>query len=744
MGSTLGESITLAELERDPFPWYARLRAEQPVAWVPAAHAHFITKWDDVVRVARDTESFSAAVHDSPLTEAIGPNLLHSDGTYHAHRRAPLTAALRPSALLVNAEPTVRDLVSGLIGELRSDAGRQADLISAFAVPLCVRTLCAVTGLPPGLPDEQVWGWIGAITTGAANYERDPAKKAAALAAGAEITEVVRDVLREGPPAGSLLEGLAAAETESGPMTLAEIVSTVQLLVIGGMQEPRDLFGIALGACLADPELEEEARAGRGAVERVVEEALRWGSPVGTLTRRVVRPADVAGVRLPEGTVVAAVLASANRDEEHWEAPDVFDPHRRQSHHLAFGGGVHACVGAPLARTMVTTAITAMLDTFPSLRLTAAPPFHGWEFRGPTRLQVEWSRSGAGGGSGTEGGGGRAAVAVPGPPSGPPRPPALLDAVVTQVREEAPGVRSVRLELRDGGELPPWQPGAHIDVHLPEPEKSGGGRSLARSYSLCGSVRDRKGWRIAVKLDPEGRGGSRRVHRLNAGDVLRVSRPRQHFPLPDRPSYVFVAGGIGITPLLPMIEAVEAAGRPWRLLNVVRSNAEAPFHAELACHGDWVDWWDTAERGRPDLAALALTGEEAVVCCGPEGLMATAERLAVEGPAVWRSAAVSVERFHPRAHGANGPELPFELHLAGRGEVVQVAQGCSALDALERAGVLVPSTCREGTCGSCEVRVVSGDIDHRDSLLTPEERARGDLMLVCVSRAAGEALVVDL
>lgn len=723
MPITPGEAITLAELEQDPYPVYARLRAEQPVAWVPVAHATFITRWDDVVRVARDAETFSAAVHDSPLTEAIGPNLLHSDGEYHATRRAPLTAALRPSSLLLNAEPVVQALVTGLIDELRSGSRRHADLIHDFAVPLCVRTLCAVTGLPARLPEAQVWGWIGAITTGAANYERDPAKKAAALAAGAEITAVVREVLASGPPPGSLLEGLAATGTESGPMTLAEIVSTVQLLVIGGMQEPRDLFGIALNACLADPGLKEEARAGQGAVTRVVEEALRWGSPVGTLTRRVLRPVEVAGVRLPEGAVVAAVLASANRDEEHWESPDTFDPHRQHSHHLAFGGGVHACVGAPLARTVVTTAITEILDAFPSMRRTVEPPYHGWEFRGPTSLTVDWS------GPRTSG---RASV--------PRRPHEPLRLTVSHVREEAPGVRSLWLARPDGGELPAWKPGAHIDVHPPVD----GGESLARSYSLCGSVGDLSGWRIAVRYDENGRGGSRRMHGLTAGDTVQVRGPRNHFPIPDRPGYLFIAGGIGITPLLPMMEAVTKAGRPWRLLNLVRSTAQAPFREELARYGDRVQWWDTAERGRPDLTGLPVDGHEAVLCCGPEGLMSEVERLAEDGPASWRSCEVFVERFRPRPQAADGPDRPFDLRLERTGEVVRVPPGRSALSALEEAGLLVPSTCREGTCGSCEVRVLAGDIDHRDSLLTPQERTGGNLMLLCVSRAHGEELVVDL
>ncbi|MEU9332890.1 cytochrome P450 [Streptomyces sp. NPDC048290] len=737
MPLTPGEALTLAELEHDPYPVYARLRAHQPVAWVPVAHATFITRWDDVVRVARDAETFSAAVHDSPLTEAIGPNLLHSDGPYHATRRAPLTAALRPSSLLLNAEPVVRSLVAGLVDTLRSGPRRGADLIADFAVPLCVRTLCAVTGLPADLPEERVWGWITAITRGAANYERDPAKKAAALAVRAEITAVVREALAAGPPPGSLLEGLAATETESGAMTLAEIVSTVQLLVIGGMQEPRDLFGIALGACLADPALMAETRTGPDAVTRLVEESLRWGSPVGTLTRRVVHPVEIAGVRLSEGTVVAAVLASANRDEAHWESPDTFDPHRRQSHHLAFGGGVHACVGAPLARTVVTTALTALLDAFPALRGTAEPPYHGWEFRGPTSLTVDWS------------GPTPAPAPAPAPARAPaPRPAAPLRRqsaeplrlTVSQITEEAPGVRSLWLVRPDGGDLPAWQPGAHIDVQPP----AEGGEPPARSYSLCGPVGDPGRWRIAVRVDEGGRGGSRRMHRLRTGDTVRVRGPRRHFALPDRPTYLFLAGGIGITPLLPMLETVTAAGRPWRLVHVLRDAARAPFRAELARYGDRVRWWDTAERGRPDLAGLLTDGGGAVLCCGPESLMSAVERLAEAGPERWRSSEVRTERFRPRPRTPGAPDRPFDLLLDRTGQVVRVPSGRSALAALEEAGVLVPSTCREGTCGSCEVRVLAGDVDHRDSLLTARERADGALMLVCVSRAAGAELVVDL
>ncbi|MGW2540096.1 cytochrome P450, partial [Kitasatospora sp. NPDC001574] len=384
---SLGATISISELDSDPFPVYERLRDIEPVSWVPAAHAFLVTRWEDVHRISRDAQSFSAAVHDSPLSRSIGPNLLHSDGAYHDRLRAPLTEGLRPSVVQRTVERAVRRNVRSLLDELRPHS--EVDLVNGFAQSLAIRTLLHVTGLPD-MPAAVFTWWVEGIAAGAANYERDPGKQRQADEAGAAVDDMVRHRLRRGPEPGTLLAGLAASGA-----TFDEIAATTKLLLIGGMQEPRDLFGHALTAYLADQAVRREIDRDKSAIVRLVEEALRFGSPVGTVTRRVTAPAIVSGVPLDEGAIVLAVLASANRDPRHWDSPDEFHLWREHNQHLAFSAGVHSCVGATLARTQVRIALEELLTAYPSMRLAEEPVVRGWEFRGPTSLKVDLGGAGA-------------------------------------------------------------------------------------------------------------------------------------------------------------------------------------------------------------------------------------------------------------------------------------------------------------------------------------------------------------
>jgi ferredoxin-NADP reductase len=305
----------------------------------------------------------------------------------------------------------------------------------------------------------------------------------------------------------------------------------------------------------------------------------------------------------------------------------------------------------------------------------------------------------------------------------------------------ADGVVALSLVPDGPAPLPPWTPGSHIDVRLP------GG--LVRQYSLCGDPASRQGWRVAVLLAPGGRGGSALVHHaLAEGDELTVSPPRNHFELSDASGYLFIAGGIGITPILPMIAEAERLGRRWRLAYAGRSRATMAFLDELGRYGDKVTLWPGEETGRMDLAALSATHQPgtAVYCCGPASLLdEVARHCAVLGlPA----GTLRVERFAaprdaPRDARGNA-EGAFEVELASSGQVIAVSEHQSVLSALRAAGVEVLSSCEEGACGSCETGVLSGVPDHRDAVLTPAERAACDLMMVCVSRSKTHRLVLDL
>ncbi|NMH91988.1 oxidoreductase [Pseudonocardia bannensis] len=307
--------------------------------------------------------------------------------------------------------------------------------------------------------------------------------------------------------------------------------------------------------------------------------------------------------------------------------------------------------------------------------------------------------------------------------------------VVTARREEAEGVVGVELALPSGEQLPSWTPGAHIDVELP------GG--LTRQYSLCGDPADGAAWRIGVLREADGRGGSRWIaDELTEGATLRIRGPRNNFPLQPAGRYVFVAGGIGITPLLPMIRAVAAAGADWVLHYGGRTRASMAFLGEFAAYGDRVRVHPQDEVGLLDLDAVlgAPAADTLVYCCGPTGLIEALETRC----RAWPAGALHVERFTAAPVVTDGADTAFDVVCERSGLTVSVAPEQTVLEAVGNAGIDVLSSCEEGVCGTCETTVLSGEPDHRDSLLTEEEKAAGETMMICVSRCRGARLVLDL
>ena len=308
------------------------------------------------------------------------------------------------------------------------------------------------------------------------------------------------------------------------------------------------------------------------------------------------------------------------------------------------------------------------------------------------------------------------------------------DLLVASKETVADGVVALHLVSPSGADLPEWGPGAHIDLLLPS--------GLVRQYSLCGRLDDPSRWRIAVLREPEGRGSSYVHDRVDAGQRLRVRGPRNHFALEPADRYLFVAGGIGITPLLPMIDTAERSGVPWRLVYGGRSRATMAFTDELARYGPKVELCPQDETGLLDLDAILGEPQPGtkVYCCGPEALLLAVEERCTR----WPGDALRVERFRPRRDSDGTEDSTFLVELASSGRTIEVPPNVSILDALEKAGVQVLYSCREGTCGTCETTVLEGEPDHRDSVLTPQERASNEFMMICVSRARGDRLVLDL
>jgi ferredoxin-NADP reductase len=314
------------------------------------------------------------------------------------------------------------------------------------------------------------------------------------------------------------------------------------------------------------------------------------------------------------------------------------------------------------------------------------------------------------------------------------------DVRVEEKREEAEGVVTLGLRAVGDTPLPPWSPGSHVDLLLDDAVLDG---APTRQYSLYGDPADHHLWRLGVLREPESRGTSRHVHeRLRVGDVLRVRGPRNNFPLIHSPRYLFIAGGIGITPILPMIRAAEAAGADWELVYGGRHRASMAFLDELARYGDRVSIHPQDEVGLLDLDALLgePRPDTRVYCCGPEPLLAAVEARC----GAWPAGALHVERFAAKPLTEPVRSETFEVVLAQSELTVPVPPERSILEVVEEAGVGVLSSCAEGTCGTCETAVLEGTPDHRDSVLSNEERAANDCMMICVSRSTTPRLVLDL
>jgi ferredoxin-NADP reductase len=296
----------------------------------------------------------------------------------------------------------------------------------------------------------------------------------------------------------------------------------------------------------------------------------------------------------------------------------------------------------------------------------------------------------------------------------------------------------IELDLRapDGAELPPYEPGAHIDLVLPN--------GLSRSYSLKGDPALRDRYVVAVGLDAKSRGGSAHIHRsLRVGEVLPVRAPLNHFPLAEAAKTVLIAGGIGVTPITCMARDLARRGAAFEVHYAVRTRTRAAFLDELqACCPTLSLHTDDTAGGPLDLGPIIASQPAGThfYCCGPAPMMAAFEVATAALP----DGCVHVEYFSPKVIETTGTDGPFTLVLQKSGKTIEVAAGETILAACERVGIAPATSCEDGICGTCETRILEGLADHRDSVLTKKEQEAGKTIMICVSRCRGDRLVLDL
>ena len=382
-------TVTAEELDRDPDPILARLREEEPVAWIPALQMWFVTRWDDVQAMEDQPEIFSAATEPSFLARTLGENMLTLDPPACTR----LQKACKPPFLRAGrsgsfAEHELPALCNRLIESMRDDG--EADIIAGYAALVSAGSLATVLGLD-AYDFRDVWDWCEGLCVGVANFELEPEAFAVGRRAADSVEEAVvarLDELRERPEACGLLHILRADQN----LSAAEIVNNVRLMISGGINEPRDGIGLVVWTLLSDDALREQALGSPAAMRRLVDEVLRRYTPVGTITRTTTRETELAGVRLPEGVLVSGILRAANLDPTRFRDPERLDIGRTEGGNAAFALGVHRCLGEWLGRQEIRVGAERLFRNLPGLRLhpDEEVTLRGFEFRGPESVRVVW------------------------------------------------------------------------------------------------------------------------------------------------------------------------------------------------------------------------------------------------------------------------------------------------------------------------------------------------------------------
>jgi cytochrome P450 len=394
------DEVTVEQLDRDPYRLYARLRREQPVAWVPAVHLWMVTRWDDVEAVAKDEATFTAVVDSSPVDRCFGsPTIITTDGPVHRELRRATDPKYRPARVNAEIDALVEPIAQEYVERLTTGSDREAELMAEYFEPISALALARSMGFTD-VDMATLRRWFHGLSQGATNFELDPVKQAEGDATAAEVrahaTALFERLERE--PDGSALshmlhDGMPPGQTRARDF----LMPTVLVTLLGGMQEPGHGAGSVLVGLLTHPEQLAAVRDALGAgsdelLRRAVDEGFRWVAPIGTQTRQTTREVELAGVVIPAGQAVAAVVASACHDELRYAHPERFDLFRPELDHAAFGFGSHHCSGHWFARQQVRIALRVLLEHCPDLRLaTGEPPaFRGWEFRAPVELRARW------------------------------------------------------------------------------------------------------------------------------------------------------------------------------------------------------------------------------------------------------------------------------------------------------------------------------------------------------------------
>lgn len=727
-----------AGYQTSPTESLKQFQQEKPIFFSQAMNYWVVTRYNDIKEIFRDPVLFSARnvlekftpnskEADNVLKSynyAMNKTLVNEDEPIHTERRRELLEAFT-APNLEELRETTRALVKKQVDSFINDGKVEVLSTILWEVPLVI----ALKFL--GVPDDDItelqkYGVAHKVNTWGKPSPEEQVHVATMVGKFWYFSGQVLQRMKEnvGDKKGWMYDMIRKNHTNPRVVTDNYLHSMMMAILVAAHETTSTSTANAIVHLLSTPGLWKKLHDNPHMIPAAVEECLRYAGPIVAWRREATADTEVAGVKIAKGDKLFLVMASANRDPEHFENPDLLDIQRdNASEHLSFGYGAHQCLGKNIGRMEMCVIIEELTRRIPYLQLpeqkfTNLP---NTSFHGPEELWLRWDTN----------------KIVPDqlqhsvfPIGNPDKKQIYRNTSVVSIKQLTNNVKEITLQTDDSVlPLPTWSPGAHIELLLPN--------GLTRKYSLCPSNNDQH-YVIAVQREDHGGGGSLWIHEnLSVGDTVKLRGPKNFFKLNLQASdYLLIAGGIGISPIFSMANALNKAKKSYSFVYCGQNKNNMAYLTELYSSSSNLQVCISSEGSRANLDTLLKSQkpDTHIYACGPERMLDELDFLANK-----YGLNLTFELFSSVSSILN-PELEnsFEVELTNTGKTYHIPRNKTVLEVLLENDVDVPNDCEEGLCGSCEVVVEAGDIDHRDKVLSASERANNKLMITCCSRAKGK------
>lgn len=735
---------------QSPSAYLRWARERESVFWSEQLGYWVVTRYEDVKAVFRDNILFSPSIALEKITPApeqsakilqsfgyaVNRTMVNEDEPDHMQRRRLLSDAFLPERLLPY-EPIVRSLARQCMDKF-IHKGR-ADLVREMFYEVPLNIALKFLGVPDdGAEQLRQFAVAHTLNTWGQPTPEEQLEIATKVGKFWQTAQSILDQMMRNPEGeGWMYDSIRQHRRYPQIVTESYLRSMMLAILAAAHETTSNATANAFLTLLSKRSAWEDICANPALIPNAVEECLRVAGSIIAWRRLATRDAVIGGVSIPRGSKILIVQASANMDELHFEDPEVFNIYRESAvEHLTFGYGSHQCMGKNIGRMQMRIFLEEFTQRLPHLQLVEGQKFHylsNTSFRGPSELWVEWD-----------------VQCNPQQPQaqltlkrsdfyiGPPSKMAISRTV--KVRDKCKeGERLERFVLEDarGALLPECSAGAHVELIY---------AGFRRKYSICARSKDQMTLEVVIQNEENGRGGSKYFcENLQIGDTLEMAGPKNFFKLDlNAQSYVLIAAGIGITPLLAMADELKAIGKSYHIHYAGQSHKRMALTGQLKKHhAACLTLYDKSINQRLSLSRILvdINAKTRVYACGPDRLITELKTLSEK----WPEGVLNYEYFTAEGKTLDSSkEREFVVQLKDSDVELSVPKHLSVLQVLQNAGYDVPSDCAEGLCGTCEVSVLEGAVDHRDKVLSRTERLANQRMMTCCSRAIGNKITLAL